>query len=131
MNFWQFLDKQIDRAFKAMPGWPDGRGLVGIATFSLTVGVMVMYRNDPTLRDDDFFKTIATAIVITGFINAIVGWAFGDTAKSAAATDNTGKFADAMKEQAITTRASLPEPSQTDVLLEPGDTARAVDAKTD
>lgn len=127
MNFWQFLDKQIDRTFKALPGWPDGRGLVGIATFSLTVGVMVMYRNDPTLRDDDFFKTIATAVVITGFINAIVGWAFGDTAKSATAADNTGKFADAMKEQAITTRASLPEPSQLDVLLEPGETARAVD----
>lgn len=96
MNFWQFLDKQIGR----LPGWPDGRGLVGIATFALTVGVLVMYRNDPTLRDDDFFKTVATAVVITGFINAIVGWAFGDTAKGAASTDNTGKFADAVKELA-------------------------------
>lgn len=96
MNGWQFLDKQIGR----LPGWPDGRGLVGVATFALTVGLLVMYRNDPSLRDDDFFKTIATAVVITGFVNAIIGWAFGDTAKSVAATDNTGKFADAMTEMA-------------------------------
>lgn len=98
MNFWEFLDKQFGRLLRAMPGWPDGRGLVGVAAVAMSVWLLHIYHLDRTLRDDDFFKTIATAVVITGFVNAIIGWAFGDTARGAASTVNSGKFADAISD---------------------------------
>lgn len=100
MTAWEFFDKQVGRLLRAMPGWPDGRGLVGVAAYALSVGVLVVYVEDPSLRNDDFFKTVATAIIITGFVNSIIGWAYGDTARSAKSTDNTGKFADAVTELA-------------------------------
>ncbi len=118
MNFWQFLDRQISRVIRYLPGWPDGRGLVGVATFTLTCAVLYVYHTDQTLRDDDFFKTVATAIVITGFVNAIVGWAFGDTARSAKSTENTGKFADAMTEMARTGRDD-DKPLKTEIVNPP------------
>jgi len=96
VTFLDFLDRQIGRVVRGLPGWPDGRGLIGLATVSMSVWLLHIYHVDPTLRDDDFFKTIATAVVITGFVNAIVGWAFGDNARSAESTSNTGKFADAV-----------------------------------
>lgn len=84
MNFWQFLD----RRFNQLPGWPDGRGLIGTAVFALTVMVITIFVFDPSVRQDDFFKTIATAIIITAFINGVVSWAFADTARNKQVVDD-------------------------------------------
>jgi hypothetical protein len=61
------------------PEWPNARDWVGIACFFLTVGLLLMMWVDQTLLKDDFFKTIATLIIGTGFINSVVGWAYGST----------------------------------------------------
>lgn len=71
-----------------MPSWPDARGWIGIGTYALTIMVLWMMQIDPTLRRDEFFKVIATAIVLTGFIQGVVGWAY-------TATKGGGELADA------------------------------------
>lgn len=111
MTAWEFFDKQIGRFIRSMPGWPDGRGLVGVATVAMSVWLLHMYHIDETLRNDEFFKIIATAVIITGFINSIVGWAYGDNARSAKTTDNTGKFADAVGDLAKALPSQAPDPS--------------------
>lgn len=100
MTFWDFLDKTLDR----LPGWPNGRGLVGLATFSLTIMVLWMVKADESLRQDEFFKVIATAIVLTGFINGVVAFFFSQNQLNAEASQNSrvafetmGKQADAAK----------------------------------
>lgn len=61
------------------PGWPDARGWIGLGSFLLTVMVLVMLALVPELRQDEFFKTIATLIIGTGFVNGVVNWAYGAT----------------------------------------------------
>jgi len=57
----------------------DARGWVGLACFVLTLLVLLMMWADRTLLRDDFFKTIATAIILTGWNNGPVGWVFQAT----------------------------------------------------
>lgn len=109
MNFWTFLDRALDR----LPGWPNGRGLVGLATFSLTIMVLWMVKSDESLRNDEFFKVIATAIVLTGFINGVVAFFFSQNQLNAEASQNSrvafetmGKQADAAKTVAERTPAA-------------------------
>jgi hypothetical protein len=59
--------------------WPDARGWVGIGLFFLTCMVLWMLVAFPDLRRDEYFKTLATAIVLTGFINGVVSWAYSAT----------------------------------------------------
>lgn len=59
--------------------WPDARGWIGIGSFVLTVMVLWMLAVFPDLRADEFFKTICTLIIGTGFINGVVSWAYGAT----------------------------------------------------
>lgn len=59
--------------------WPDARGWIGIGVYSLSVMVLWMYAFFPDLRQDDHFKALMTLIVGTGFINAVVSWAYAAT----------------------------------------------------
>lgn len=56
---------------------PDARGWIGIGVFSLTVMLILLMRDD-TLRQDEFFQTIATVIISNGFM-AVVAWAYSAT----------------------------------------------------
>ncbi|NYD88738.1 hypothetical protein [Sphingomonas melonis] len=58
---------------------PDARGWIGIGVFVLTVMVLWMLAVFPDLRQDEFFKTIATLIIGTGFVNGVVSWAYSAT----------------------------------------------------
>ncbi len=107
MNVWQFLDKTIDR----LPGWPNGRGLVGLATFSLTVMILWMVKSDESLRQDEFFKVIATAIVLTGFINGVVAFFFSQNQLNAEASQNSRAAFEAMGKQADANLAATKGPT--------------------
>lgn len=100
MTFWQFMDKTLDR----LPGWPNGRGLVGLATFSLTVMVLWMVKEDPELRQDEFFKIIATAIILTGFINGVVAFFFSQNQLNSEASQNSREAFQALGKQADAAR---------------------------
>lgn len=102
MTLWEYLDHRAERrqAYRiAHPPeklwhWPDARGWIGIALVSLTVMLLWMIKEDPELRKDEFFKTIAVLIIGTGFINGVVSWAY-------AATKQGGELADKAAEAAI------------------------------
>jgi hypothetical protein len=79
VNFWQFLDKFLDR----LPGWPDGRGVVGVGVFAITIMLLWMIKTDDALRHDEFFKNVTLLIIGTGFINGVVAFAFNQTKSSA------------------------------------------------
>lgn len=83
---------------------PDGRGWVGIACFTLVVIVLMMVWFDRSLLRDDFFKSIALAIVLTGWTQGPVGWAYQATKGGAEAAASSARIA----EQAAA--AALPEP---------------------
>ena len=100
MNFWEFLDRH----------WPSERGWIIILLASLVVGLLVMAIIDPTLWQVELFKTLLTAAVITGFLNMVLPFHFTANKSDETKAENTGKMADAMKEQAITARSSN-EPS--------------------
>jgi hypothetical protein len=78
--------------------WPDARGWIGLGGFVLTVMVMWMLAAFPELRADEFFKTIATAIIITGWIGGPLAWAYS-------ATKSGGELAD-RNAQIVQDRAS-------------------------
>lgn len=67
MNFWQFIDRQIDRL--------NPSGVAGAGIFLLTAVVLAMLANDPSLADNDLFKTLAQAIVVQGLVGlAMAAW---------------------------------------------------------
>lgn len=61
------------------PGWPDARGWIGIGSYSLVVLVFILVYADRTLLSNDFFKTIATAIILTGWNGGPLSWAYAAT----------------------------------------------------
>lgn len=74
MTFWQFVDKRLDQV-----SWPRARTVAGAGIFSLTLIVLLMIREQPTLADNDLFKTLAQGIVLQGLLN--LAMAFWFTAK--------------------------------------------------
>jgi hypothetical protein len=66
-----------DRRINQWPHWPDARGWVGISVFVITIMILRMMKDD-ALREDEFFQTIATMIITSGFL-AVVAWAYGAT----------------------------------------------------
>lgn len=67
MNFWQFLDRQIERTSPS--------GTAGAGIFLLTGLVLWMVYNDRGLAESDLFKTLAQAIVVQGLVGlAMAAW---------------------------------------------------------
>ena len=59
--------------------WPNARDWIGLGTFGMSVMVLWMMAEYPVLREDEFFQTIATAIIMTGFLGGPVSWAYAAT----------------------------------------------------
>lgn len=70
-----------------MPNWPDARGWIGFGIFAISIMLLWMMK-DRSLREDEFFQTIATVIISNGLM-AVVAWAY-------AATKGGGEQADKM-----------------------------------
>lgn len=66
MTFWEFLHR-------LGPGWPAQRGWYALGLFAQTGVILGMVAMLPALSKDEFFKSIATAIVVTGWIGFAVG----------------------------------------------------------
>ena len=66
MTFWEFLQR-------LGPGDPSARGWYAVGLFVLTLVILVMIAFLPELRNDEFFKSLSTAIVVTGYIGFAVG----------------------------------------------------------
>ncbi|RVT93682.1 hypothetical protein [Sphingomonas crocodyli] len=57
---------------------PDARGWIGIGVYALVVMVLVMLAALPELRQDEYFKTVAT-LIVGAFIKDVVAWAYAAT----------------------------------------------------
>ena len=91
------------------PTWPDARDWIGVGSFFLAVLLFVMMWADPTLRKDEFFKTIATLVIGNGFLS-VVSWAYGSTKQG---NDTAAKLAETAaepKEVTVTNTDSQPLP---------------------
>ncbi|MDE2595972.1 MAG: hypothetical protein KGL44_03745 [Sphingomonadales bacterium] len=66
MSFWEGL-----RRFG--PGWPDQRGWYSLALFLQTTMILLLVALKPALASNDFFQSLATAIVVTGWVGYAVG----------------------------------------------------------
>lgn len=83
--------------------WPDARGWIGIGSYTLTLLVLTMIWTDRTLLVDDFFKVIATAIILNGWNSGPLTWAYS-------ATKSGGELAD--RNATIVERQVTPPPVQ-------------------
>lgn len=72
---------------------PNARDWIGIGTFAMSVMVLWMMK-DPSLREDEFFQTIATAIVLTGFLGGPVSWAYAATKGGGEAAESSQRIAE-------------------------------------
>lgn len=75
----------------------DARGWIGLGCYMLVLILLLMIWADRTLLKDDFFKVIATAIILTGWNNGPVGWAYQATKGGGELAD---KNADIVRQQA-------------------------------
>lgn len=65
MTFWDWL-------LRLGPGWPSQRGWYAAALFMQTCAILWLLAAVPALAGNEFFKTIATAIVVTGWVGFAV-----------------------------------------------------------
>lgn len=98
MNFWTWLHH-------LGPGWPDQRGWYAFALFVQTCAILWMVAALPGLREDEFFKSIATAIVVTGWVGFAVAGRSG-----AQDRDQVGHALQVAQDQAVALRQRGGEP---------------------
>lgn len=89
-----------------LPDWPDARGWIGIGIYTMCTQLLWMMALYPELRQDEFFKTISTLVIGTGFINGVVSWAYSATQGGGEAAKSSARIA----EQAAS--AALPTPKE-------------------
>jgi hypothetical protein len=81
------------------PGWPDARGWIAIGSYLLVVLILVLIWADRTLLRDDFFKVIATAVILTGWNGGPLSWAFAATKSGGELADRNASLVERQAEQ--------------------------------
>lgn len=100
----------------------DARGWIALACYSLVLVVLAMILTKPSLLDNDAFLILATAIVITGWVQGPVGWAYQATKGGGEMAESSARIA----EEAATRLGAAPagtkeDPHHTEVTNKPGD----------
>jgi hypothetical protein len=94
---------------------PDARGWIGAGCYILVIILLAMMWSDKALLKDDFFKVIATAIILSGWNNGPVGWAYQATKGGAEAAESNARIA----EEAATAKVQGDRKSQNVVVTNP------------
>lgn len=79
----------------------DARGWIGFGCWLLVVGVLAMILFERKLLESDAFLILATAIVITGWVQGPVGWAYQATKGGGEAAESTARIAEEAATAAI------------------------------
>lgn len=82
----------------------DARGWIGLGCFVLVLVVLAMIAIDKELLNNNAFLVLASAIVLTGWNQGPVGWAYQATKSGGELAD---KQADIIKERAATDAAAI------------------------
>lgn len=84
MNFWAWL-AQVG------PGWPSERQWVMVGVFISFWGMLMMAWNTPTLWQQELFKMILQAFVVTGIIGMILPFFYAANKTDETRADNTNQ----------------------------------------
>jgi|GEM_PF-1861874 len=111
------------------PQWPDARGWIGIGVFAISIMLLWMMKEDRSLREDEFFQTIATVIISNGLVGGLIAWAY-------ASTKNGGELAEknaTIVHESATATAALASsaatgPQQVEVVNPPENPANVIEA---
>lgn len=108
------MDQKVNR--EATPWWvPDARGWIGVGVFAVTVLLLRMMR-EAALREDEFFQTIATMVISSGFLS-VVAWAYAATKGGGELADkNAAIVAESATATVATGVANREEPTQVEVV---------------
>lgn len=98
----------------------DARGWIGFGCFLLVLVVLSMILLDRALLESDAFLILATAIVITGWVNGPVGWAYQATKGGGDAADANARIAEAATGASVS-RGSEEDPMPVHVVNEPSE----------
>ena len=79
----------------------DARAWIGAGCYFLVLLVLGMMWTDKALLKDEFFKLLATAIVLTGWNNGPVGWAYQATKGGGEAAESSARIAEGAAAAAI------------------------------
>ncbi len=98
----------------------DARSWIGLGCWLLVILILGMILFDRSLLDSDAFLILATAVVITGWVNGPVGWAYQATKGGGEAAESTARIAEEAATAALRDKAApsgTPEdPIQTEVI---------------
>lgn len=93
-----------------MKNWPvkinltikplEERHFVTLSVLLLIVGLLLMARENPELWEVELFKTLLTAVVITGFLNMILSYHFSANKSDSAKAENTRAAFEAIRDTA-------------------------------
>jgi cytochrome bd-type quinol oxidase subunit 1 len=81
----------------------DARGWIGLGCWLLVLAVLGMIVFERKLLENDAFLILATAIVITGWVQGPVGWAYQATKGGGEAAESTARIAEEAATAAIKT----------------------------
>jgi hypothetical protein len=84
----------------------DARGWIGMGCYALVIILLWMMWTDKALLRDDFFKVIATAIILNGWNQGPVGWAYQATKSGGEMAESSARIA----EQAASAAVGGPAP---------------------
>lgn len=74
----------------------DARGWIGFGCYVLVLVILGMLLIDKNLLKDEFFKVIATAIVLNGWNSGPVGWAYQSTKSGNELSASSQRIAEAV-----------------------------------
>jgi hypothetical protein len=76
------------------PGWPDQRGWMAVGMYLMSGWVLWLAKPAPGVEPSEFFKTLASAIVVTGFLNSVLGFLYTSSKATAEAREQTTRALD-------------------------------------
>jgi len=87
--------------------WPaDARSWIALGCFVLVLIVLALIKWDKSLLESDAFLILATAIVITGWVNGPVGWAYQATKGGGELAESNARIAEEAATSAVAERKS-------------------------
>lgn len=106
--------------------WPDARGWIGIGVFALSIMLLWMMK-DRSLREDEFFQTIATVIISNGLM-AVIAWAYAATKGGGELAEKNATIVHENATAAVSAAVALSDhPQEVKVVNPPEDPANVVE----
>jgi hypothetical protein len=90
----------------------DARGWIGLGCWVLVIVIFAMILFDRSLLDSDAFLILATAIVITGWVQGPVGWAYQATKQGGEMAESSARIAEEAATAAVGGARTAPKSAQ-------------------